>query len=178
MADRTNRQTILLLVFAVASWFKEPSLCQTIRPEEPGASPALWNYSNIEDSMGRGAVALATVNSLNTVTFNFPYEGTQHAKLKLQKGGGNAPSVCLQLEHANFVSSAPIHARFDDGKPQRFNGVQTSDYKADRVGVVGDDYNRFIKQLRVAKKVQIEATFFQEGKRVFEFDIRGLDKNW
>jgi hypothetical protein len=137
-----------------------------------------WNYQKIEDPMGRGAAKLATINSVNTVTFSFPYQGTQYATLKLQKGGGDRSSVCLQLEHANFVSSAPIHVRFDDGKPQQFEVVQTTDYKSDRVGVVGEGYNRFIKQLRQTKKLRAEATFFQEGTRVFEFDVQGFDKNW
>jgi hypothetical protein len=82
------------------------------------------------------------------------------------------------MEHANFVSSAPIHARFNECKPQRFDVVQTTDYKTDRVGIVDEEYDRFIKQLRRAKRVQIEATFFQEGTRVFEFDVEGLSSEW
>jgi hypothetical protein len=134
-----------------------------------------WLYSEHEDEMGRGTVRLALVTSLNVANFGFPYEGTQHATLKLQKGEGDRPSVWLQMEHANIVNSAPIRARFDGGKPQRFDVVQTTDYKSDRVGIVGEGYSRFMNQLRRAKKLQIEATFFQEGTRVFEFDVHGLE---
>jgi hypothetical protein len=37
------------------------------------------------------------------------------------------------------------------------------------------DDEEFISELRKAKSVKIEADFYQEGPRVFEFDVRGLD---
>ena len=146
-------------------------------PEQDIPSPS-WVYSQGEDPMGRGQYKIAQVESLNTINFSFPYQGAQHASFKLQKGGRGGPSAWLQLEHANFISSAPIYARFDGGEPQRFSVAQTSDYKTDRVGFDGEGYNRFMKQLRRARKLRIEATFYQQGTRVFEFEVHGLDKNW
>ena len=32
-----------------------------------------------------------------------------------------------------------------------------------------------MSQLRSANKVKIEANFYQEGRRVFDFDVAGLD---
>jgi hypothetical protein len=63
--------------------------------------------------MGKGKYKIARVESLNTVNFSFPYKGAQRARLQLQKGGGRGPSAWLQMEHANFITSAPIYARFD-----------------------------------------------------------------
>ena len=37
------------------------------------------------------------------------------------------------------------------------------------------DEEKFISQLRNANHVKIEADFYQEGRRVFEFDVGGLD---
>jgi hypothetical protein len=37
------------------------------------------------------------------------------------------------------------------------------------------DEEKFISQLRNANQVKIEADFYQEGRRVFEFDVGGLD---
>ena len=42
--------------------------------------------------------------------------------------------------------------------------------------LAGADAESFIDELRKAKRLKIEADFFQEGPRVFEFDVRGL--NW
>jgi hypothetical protein len=50
--------------------------------------------------------------------------------------------------------------------------------KANRVGIIGEDYRRFIRQLGRAKKVQIEATFFNQGTHIFEFDVSQLRKDW
>ena len=38
--------------------------------------------------------------------------------------------------------------------------------------IEGDDW--FVRQLRKAKSVSIEAEFFQEGGQVFHFDAAGL----
>ena len=69
-----------------------------------------------------------------------------------------------------------MFVRFDDGKLQEFGFWEPSDGRVGAVGINGP--RRFIGQLRKSKTVKIEAEFWQEGTRVFEFDVHGLDKNW
>lgn len=44
-----------------------------------------WNYRTNKDKMGRGDKKFAYVESLNTVSFDFPYEGAQRAMLTLRR---------------------------------------------------------------------------------------------
>jgi len=168
IADNLSCLALAMLVLAV------PASGQTTNEELPS-----WSYAEQQDAMGRGTIHSAQAESLNTVSFGFPYEGVQHATLRLQQGGGMPSCVVLKVERGQFVSNSPIHARFDGAEVQRFDDVaQTTDGKSDRVGIIGEDYRRFIRQLGRAKKVQIEATFFHEDTRVFEFDVSQLRKDW
>jgi hypothetical protein len=157
--------TRLLIVFIVCV---AVSLAQTI---------GQWDYSEVKDEMGRGTGYLATLRSANVADIGPPYHEVP-AILKLQKGGGEGSSAALQIEHASLISSAPLTVRFDEGNAQQFEVVSTTDYKTDRVGIVGAGYRRFIAQLRHAHKLRIEATLFQAGARVFEFDVGGLRSSW
>ena len=135
-----------------------------------------WAYSEYHDEMGRGTTKEAHVTSSNAVHFGFPYEGETHAALKLLKGP-KGQDVIFRVERGQFVSSASrdyVTVRFDDGELREFEVVEPV---ASTSGVlfVKDEEN-FISQLRNANRVKIEATFFQEGRRMFEFDVGGL--NW
>jgi len=149
-----------------------------------------WTYSDVNDPMGRGVTKLAEVESNNTVDFGFPYNGAQHATLVLQKGpsayrkGAVEKQIVLKLERGQLLfhyiqygAVQNLAVRFDSGKVQTsFIGLQLADGGTNRMGII--PYDEFTAQIRKANKVAIEATFFQEGTRVFEFDIQGLARDW
>jgi hypothetical protein len=51
-----------------------------------GISPSKenWNYSETEDQMGRGKIHVASIESSNTISLDFPYSGEQHGTLVRQ----------------------------------------------------------------------------------------------
>lgn len=65
--------------------------------------------------------------------------------------------------------------KFDDAKPVRFTAVGPADYSSDTLFI--RNTSRFVASARKAKKVQIEATFYQDGDRQFEFPIQNLAWN-
>jgi hypothetical protein len=143
----------------------------------PAASGVLgkWEYSEYQDTMGRGTTREARVTSSNAVHFRFPYEGETHAALKLRKGS-KGQNVIFRVERGQFISSASkdyVTVSFDNGELQEFEVIE-SEARTSGVLFINDE-ERFISQLRNANTVKIEATFYQEGRRVFEFDVRGLD---
>jgi hypothetical protein len=110
--------------------------------EIPRGNPApletAWNYSSVEDEMGR-KVSTAIVTSSNTFSFGFPYAGEQHATLVLRKRGSD--NVMLQIEKGQLTCgdyvNRGVNVRFDDRQPRRF-------------GVSGTAYNRgFYPQRKV-----------------------------
>jgi hypothetical protein len=134
-----------------------------------------WAYSEAPDEMGRGAIKWAMVNSLNEVEFDFPYKGSQRARLELRKHPKYGRDVILSIERGQFlcgIDGCVISVRFDQGKAQTYSVLEPADNRTTSLFV--QNYDRFVTNLRKANKVYIEAQFYQEGHRVFEFDTSGL----
>lgn len=134
-----------------------------------------WNYNESPDQMGRGTVKLAYVRSLNEVQFDFPYREPQRATLQLRKHPKYGNDVILNIERGQFLchlDGCAVSVRFDEGKPLTFSAVEPEDNSTTTVFI--SNYERFVKNLRKANKVFVEAQFYQEGNRVFEFETAEL----
>ena len=133
-----------------------------------------WNYLTSSDPMG-GTIKMAYVLSLNQFSFGFPYQGTQRAKLTLRNHPRYGKDVILSIERGQFlcgISSCQLTVRFDDRPPQKYTAVEPADYSTTSLFI--RNYSRFVRNLRRSKKLYIEAKFYQEGSRVFEFEVDGL----
>jgi hypothetical protein len=140
----------------------------------PPARPS-WVYDEQTDKMGRGTVRHASIESTNLVSFGWPYHGAQRARLHLRIHPTWGSDVILALTKAHFLcrlDGCEVTVRFDDGKPQTYRAGEPADHSIDTIFI--KDYNRFVSQLKRAKTVRIEAQFYQEGTRVFEFNAAGL----
>jgi hypothetical protein len=134
-----------------------------------------WEYEEHAEKMGRGTVKFATVRSLNEVEFDFPYRAPQRATLELRTHPKYGKDVILSIEKGQFlcgIQSCKVSVRFDNGKVQNYSANEPADHRSTILFLRG--YDRFLASARQAKKVYIEAMFYQEGTRVFEFDISGL----
>lgn len=135
-----------------------------------------WSYDNFDDKMGRGTIRTASVKSLNEVKFDFPYQGAQRAKLQLRVHPKYGKDVMLEIEKGQFLCSSydgcNVSVRFDQGKPQTYAASEPEDNSTNLLFI--DNYVRFLAKAQKSKKVFIEAKFYQEGTRVFEFDISNL----
>jgi hypothetical protein len=84
--------------------------------------------------------------------------------------------VIFSVVKSQFLSTGyrkKVLVRFDDRPPIIFYADEPADNSTDTVFI--DDYQKFCANLRHAKKVMIEAQFYQEGGRIFEFNVGGLD---
>ena len=120
---------------------------------------------------------MAQVISSNSVRFGFPYQGETHAALMLRKSPKYGQDVMLRVERGQFVSSHIrnfVAVRFDDGELRKFDIGEPVESTTGLLFI--HDKGEFINQLRNAKSLKIEADFYQEGPRVFEFEVRAL--NW
>lgn len=146
------------------------------------SSPSLapgeqWTYSQSEDPMAKGTTYSATVQSTNTVAFDFPYRGSQHATLTLRTHPRYGKDVILSIERGqllcNSYDGCNVLIRFDDGKAQTFSASGPSDNSTESLFI--RNYSRFVAGMLKAERVRISAQVYQEGSPVFEFDVRGLD---
>lgn len=125
--------------------------------------------------MGRGLAKYASISSVNLVDFDFPYAGAQRARLLLRIHPKYGKDVILSIERGQFlcgIDGCNITVRFDDGKPANYSVTEPADHKTTMLFI--DEYSRFVSRLKRAKKLQIEARFYQQGNHVFEFDVSGL----
>jgi hypothetical protein len=82
----------------------------------------------------------------------------------------------LHISRGQFLcrtDSCSLMVRFDDKPAARFSAAEPADNSSTLLFI--RDYSRFLRETRAAKVVRIEALFFQNGSRVFEFDVAGLD---
>ena len=135
-----------------------------------------WQYTEQPEPMGRGTIRQAAVRSLNEVNFGFPYQGAQRATLVLRVHPKHGQNVILTIEKGQFLcrlDECSVAVRLDQGKPRDFVAVGP-DNNPTTLFIRG--YERFVAAARKAKKVYVEAQFYQEGTRVFEFDVSGLKR--
>ncbi|MEZ4454202.1 MAG: hypothetical protein R3B09_32405 [Nannocystaceae bacterium] len=134
--------------------------------------PSEWIYSVRSDPMG-GTVATARVESANAFDFGFPYQGAQHARLTLRSDKGL--NVLLAIERGQFMCTmgCSVLVRFDDDTAQRWRATGPSDHDSTVIFLRSE--SKFLKQLKKAQVLRIEAEFFQEGTRVLEFPVARLD---
>jgi hypothetical protein len=133
-----------------------------------------WSYLEFDDKMG-GKVKLAYTQSLNQVDFGFPYAGSQNAELSLRIHPRYGKDVILKMQKGQFlchINDCRVTVRFDNGKIKAYSANGPEDHSSETIFI--DNYKGFVANLTKAKKLYIEATFFQEGARVFEFDVAGL----
>ena len=134
-----------------------------------------WNYEESLDKMGRGTIKNATVNSVNEIQFGFPYQGSQRGTLQLRIHPKYGKDVILSIEKGQFlcgIDSCTVAVRFDQGTAQAYSASEAADHRTTVLFL--QNYDLFLGNVRKSKKVYIEAQFYQEGARVFEFDIMGL----
>jgi hypothetical protein len=147
------------------------------RPDVSPTPGNSWSYDEQPDKMGRGVIKTASVDSINTVSFNFPYNGEQHARLTVRKHPEHGNDVMLRIERGQFltgVEGCTVTLRFDDNPPIKLHGDEPADLSTNVLFIEG--YDRIVSNLERAKRLRIEAPFYQEGNQVFDFDVQGFKR--
>lgn len=140
---------------------------------EPIASVNQWAYFPIDDPMRKGTIYHAALISLNTVNFNFPYQGEQHASLTLRSSTRDN-DVIFSIGKGQILchSSCTVSVRFDDADAVNFDAVGAADNSTETIFI--SNYKHFLAKIIKAKKIKIAANIYQQGTPVFEFDVSGF----
>lgn len=147
----------------------------TIYPvETPPRS--LWKYSSAEDPISGKTILFARTASTKTFEFGIPYTQPQRASLMLRQHPRWGNDVLLSIERGQFLCKArdcQVTVRFDEGSPATYSATEPEDGSTTSLFIT--NYPRFLSNLRKSTLVRIEARFYQEGARVFEFKISGME---
>lgn len=138
-----------------------------------------WNYSQDEDKMSGGTTYHAYVLSTNTVEFDFPYSGEQHAILGLRDSPRHGKDVIFRIEKGqilcNSYEDCSVLVRFDDEKATNYSAIGAADNSTETIFI--RNYGKFVEKVRKAKLVRISTNIYQQGAPVFEFNVSGFDQN-
>lgn len=139
--------------------------------------PRNWRYVDDVDDMRDTAIRHACTESTNVVRLDFPYT-TQRTRLCLRQHPRWGQDVIVRLERdGQFLcysfQACTVRVRFDDGEVASFSAVGPSDNSTDSIFIQNDE--RFIRALKSAEHVIIEAEFYQAGAQQMRFDTAGLE---
>ena len=146
----------------------------TPKVADPVDDGAGWIYQVKDGKMGDRTYT-ARVRSREPFEFGFPYGGKQYASLVIRADSNLGGDVMVVVESGQFMCTmgCKVRIRFDDAEAKTYRATGPSDGDTDVLFLRG--HTKFIKQLKKSKIVRVEAEFYQEGTRVFEFDVEGFD---
>lgn len=136
-----------------------------------------WTYSSDVDEMTSKKSRTAMIESENSVEFDFPYQGPQHATLVLRDHPSYGRDVLLMIQRGQILcqsyETCTIRIRFDDGEPSSWEAIGPGDNSSTSIFIQGAE--RFRQRMRKAKVVRIQIPVYQEGRPTFEFQVAGFD---
>lgn len=146
---------------------------------ETSTSGTQWEYTQNEDKMSGGTTYHAHVLSTNTVEFDSPYSGEQHATLLLRNSLRQGKDVIFQIESGqilcNSYEDCSVLVRFDDEKATNYSAIGAADNSTETIFI--RNYGKFVEKLLKAKLVRISTNIYQQGAPVFEFNVSDFDLN-
>ncbi|MBX3595638.1 hypothetical protein [Sphingomonas sp.] len=147
------------------------------KPPQAEESPSKWQYSEDKDEMRGDVARFASIKSENEIDLSFPY-GEVYGAITVRHRKQDGLNVMFSVDKGqilchNFTASY-ISVKFDDRPIQKFSCTGTSDGSSETAFIT--NAQRFLGQLRGARKTIIEAEFYQQGRQQFIFETAGL--NW
>ncbi|WP_320151072.1 hypothetical protein [uncultured Tolumonas sp.] len=131
-----------------------------------------WDYSNKEESMGRGYNEVASIQSENTFELQAPYMGSQHATLVLRRLYNTDNELVILIEKGQFicgVTGCSITARIDNN--ESFSIPVAIPHDGSTNMLIGSLNVTTKRSILAGKKLLIETTIYQNGEHIFEFNI-------
>jgi hypothetical protein len=127
--------------------------------------------------MTDGTTYFACVTSNGEVNLTSPYEPVT-ADLCIRKAPRSGVNVMVSLNGdgqmlCQSYQSCDISIRFGDGAPQTFSAIGPSDNSSHMVFI--ENESRFLKAVQSAPITRIQATFYQAGDQVMEFNTANLE---
>lgn len=146
-------------------------------PEALAEAPrSKWRYDTQRDEMRGDEARFATVDSENTVQFDFPY-GEQTAAITVRQDPEYGLDVIFSVPSGQILchgfGDSYLNVKFDDGPIRRFNCTRASDGSSE-VSFISSP-QQFLTALRSADRTVIEAEFYQAGRQQYVFDTHGLE---
>lgn len=138
--------------------------------------PATWRYLEEADKIRGGKRQMALIDSDEKLSFNSPYGGGSTATLGVRKTPAYGSDVTISVDRGQFKCSSfnndQVSVRFDDRPIEKYICHEPSDGRLDVIFLT--PFSKFLRNIKLSKKVIIEVEFFQNGVRQIEFNSSNL----
>ncbi len=136
-----------------------------------------WQYSQDSDKMTSKIQYFASVDATEQLQLKAPYDGGVTASVLIRNTTGEN-EVLLQISKGQFLASLDgenIQVRFDTAKAETYSCSGPSDYSSTVLFLHSSQ--KFIANLKKAKKLLIGAEMYDNGVQQMEFNVEGLKWN-
>lgn len=139
--------------------------------------PKNWFYKSTTNKMTDVITNTATTTSTNLVDFDYPYNGGVRFSFCLRKNTKTKEiDIMLIGDNCQFMPNLndekTVKIRFDN-KDLYEVGYSESSSGSSNVIFLNNVY-KIIAKLKASKKIMIEAEFYNDGKKIIEFDVFNL----
>ena len=133
-----------------------------------------WRYSEDIDQMDNTKRTDASIESDNSIKFDFPYGNSDFTlSIRNWKGKTDLYLTCTKCQFiAGVMGETTYRIKFDDEAPINVSANHSSSGGADVV-FLGNE-KKVISKLKTAEKVIIEAQFYEAGYKQINFSTKGL----
>ena len=133
-----------------------------------------WDYQTQVDEMNDSKSKFASLVSDNIISFDFPYEGGSDLSITIRYTKKWGTDVYITISKGQFICNEyngtnSVRVRFDNGKAMKFSTTEPSDGSSNMVFL--SNPKKFINLAKKAKRILIEAPFYEEGNQVFTFTV-------
>lgn len=138
-------------------------------------SSVMWKYETDTDKMTSKLKFFAIIKSTNQLNFAAPYDGGSTAAITV-RNQNKKNEVILSIDKGQFVcdvnDGCAIKIRFDNDPAITCRGNEPSDYSSTTLFI--DPASKIIMHAKKAKKMIVQAEFYQEGLQEMEFNVDGF----
>ena len=128
-----------------------------------------WRYDTTEDKMSVAPVFTAALMAREPFNLSFPYDSVTYGSLMIRKKHGQT-NVKIMVSSGQFQSSingTTVDVKFDDQNTLTFGAYGPLDNRSTELFI--KDIQKFLKDLRKSKHLELEANFYHDGLRQMEF---------
>ncbi len=132
-----------------------------------------WIYEKVTQDADQKELSTATVRSRNSIRLLSPYAGVNHGLIMIRMFKGGEPEVLFAVDKGQFYTGDKIRVKIDGGDAVWIVVDKPGDRRSDLLFI--HDPQGFIRQIKSAKELKIAAQLSQNGEKIFDFNVDGLD---
>ena len=140
----------------------------------PEAPASQWEYAETVDKMDATKTKTATIQSTNNLEFEFPY-GRSAFSLTVRKNakGTDVYVYCSSCQFlTGIMGDKSYRVKFDDEAPFSVS-VLGADSGDSKLAFLSSE-KKLIEKIKKAKRMTVEAQFYEAGRQAIEFDVAGF----